>query len=281
MQFGELIDNWSRHRAGLRGSRLLAYLGIAAALVLVAPFGTGDDPWLWRLGYWTMLIAVFDLALVHVALNGVRRVPWMQQLPYTVGLAVMPLVLAVPMTACVMALDLVFAWTMCPLSPGISGALGAKLARACTTPIDVSTGEMYGNVFAIGVLAGGLLLLCTGGIKAFARQVPQATQPGTRFMSRLPAYLGTDIRYIQMQDHYLRVVTRGGEALVLMPFRDALTELDGVEGLQVHRSWWVALGAIAQVVRDGRKTVAVMVDGAHVPVSDTYRAALRNRIGLA
>jgi DNA-binding LytR/AlgR family response regulator len=62
-----------------------------------------------------------------------------------------------------------------------------------------------------------------------------------------------------------------------MRLSDAIAELEGIEGAQVHRSWWVAREAIAQAVRgDGRATLTLQ-DGAEVPVSRTYARLLRER----
>ena len=280
MLFGDLLDNWSDTRARLGWARFAAYLGVATALVLTAPFGTVGEPWLWRLAYWLLLIAFLDLVLVPVSLAIAHRVDWVRSLPYAVGLVMLPLVLAVPMTVTVIALDHGFASLLCSLSPDYAAIFGATLGTACETIPDVGMLEMYGNVLAISVLAGGLLFLVTGGFAALNRPPAPTVQPGLRFLSRLPPHIGHDILYLQMQDHYLRVVTKGGEALILMPLRDAIMELDGLEGLQVHRSWWISLDAVMQIVRDGRRTLAVMTDGTRVPVSDTYRAALREQAGL-
>jgi len=44
------------------------------------------------------------------------------------------------------------------------------------------------------------------------------------------------------EDHYLRVITDKGSALILMKFEDALAALNGYPGIQTHRSWWLASG---------------------------------------
>jgi DNA-binding LytR/AlgR family response regulator len=62
-----------------------------------------------------------------------------------------------------------------------------------------------------------------------------------------------------------------------MRLSDAVAELDGIEGAQVHRSWWVARDAIADAKRgDGRATLTLK-DGSEVPVSRTYARILRQR----
>ena len=56
-----------------------------------------------------------------------------------------------------------------------------------------------------------------------------------------------------MEDHYVRVHTTQGSALVLMSLSQAMAGLQDIEGVQTHRSWWVARSAIVGVVEDGRR----------------------------
>lgn len=67
-------------------------------------------------------------------------------------------------------------------------------------------------------------------------------QTGTYFLDRLPRHLGRDIVYLEAQEHYLRVVTSRGEHLLLQGLTHAIAELErsSIEGIQIHRSVWVA-----------------------------------------
>jgi len=57
---------------------------------------------------------------------------------------------------------------------------------------------------------------------------------------------------------------------------DAERELESLDGLRVHRSWWVARDAVADVTRaDGRMTLK-LVNGVEAPVSRTYARAVRD-----
>ena len=87
------------------------------------------------------------------------------------------------------------------------------------------------------------------------------------FFERLPVALGRDIISIQSQDHYLRVVTTKGSEMILMRMADAIKELETINGVQTHRSWWVAKKHIADVMRDNGKVTVVLSDGEVVPVS--------------
>ncbi len=79
-----------------------------------------------------------------------------------------------------------------------------------------------------------------------------------------------------MEDHYVRVHTVLGSALVLMRLRDAMVLVAEVEGMQVHRSWWVARGAVEDVLRDGRNLRLKLPRGIEAPVARANIAVLRD-----
>jgi hypothetical protein len=111
-----------------------------------------------------------------------------------------------------------------------------------------------------------------------AQPVTAASTAPAKFLDRLPIKLrGADVWAVEAEDHYLRLHTSKGQDLILMRLADAIAELEGIEGAQVHRSWWVARDAIADAKRgDGRATLTLK-DGAEAPVSRTYARLLRER----
>jgi hypothetical protein len=84
------------------------------------------------------------------------------------------------------------------------------------------------------------------------------------------------MRWIEADDHYLRVHAPCGSARVLVRFRDALEELSDQPGIRVHRSHWVKLDAVTEVRADGRRHVAVLPCGSEVPVSRSYLPDLQS-----
>ena len=104
-----------------------------------------------------------------------------------------------------------------------------------------------------------------------------AETPASPFLERIPPHLGRNLLHLHMQDHYVEVHTEEGSDLLLLRFRDALRELDGLDGAQVHRSHWVARSAVAGVVRRGGRIALRLVNGREVPVSRTFAPALRDR----
>jgi hypothetical protein len=107
--------------------------------------------------------------------------------------------------------------------------------------------------------------------RARVAELPPAAGAGPDFFRRIPPALGRDLLALEMEDHYLRIHTAVGSDLILLRLRDALAELGPERGRQVHRSWWVAEGAVTSTERAGARTVLVLRNGLKVPVSKTYR----------
>lgn len=90
---------------------------------------------------------------------------------------------------------------------------------------------------------------------------------------RVSAAAGGDVIALEAEDHYVRVHTDRGSALVLHRLVDSIAELAGIDGLQVHRGWWVASGSVrGTFMRDGRRWLR-LTNGLEVPVS---RARVRD-----
>lgn len=78
------------------------------------------------------------------------------------------------------------------------------------------------------------------------------------------------------EDHYLRLVLADGRRpLVLFRLGDALGELGVEDGLQVHRSAWVARRHVVGARRDGRRWLLQLADSSEQAVSETHLPAVR------
>lgn len=104
---------------------------------------------------------------------------------------------------------------------------------------------------------------------------PTTEPPSTNFFRRIPPALGHDLLALEMEDHYLRIHTAVGSDLILLRLRDAIAELGEAAGLQVHRSWWVAQGAVQGATRDGQRLTLILRNGLEVPVSKSWREAVK------
>ena len=80
---------------------------------------------------------------------------------------------------------------------------------------------------------------------------------------------------LQMEDHYVRVHTADSSRLVLATLNQAMTALGNADGLQVHRSWWVARKAVARAVTEGRNLRLKLVNGITAPVARSAVAVVR------
>ena len=138
----------------------------------------------------------------------------------------------------------------------------------------------YIYVFAIALGFTLIGVLINRAQRPHADAAPDADSL-VRFMDRLPVkYRGADLWAVSSEDHYLRVHTSRGEELILMRLADAVRELSGAGGVQVHRSWWVAKDGVDDTRREGGKLLLVLKSGTQVPVSRTYLPAAREA-GLA
>ncbi len=99
-----------------------------------------------------------------------------------------------------------------------------------------------------------------------------------KFLERLPLKLrGAEVWAVEAEDHYLRLHTSKGQDLILLRLADAIAELEGIEGAQVHRSWWVARDAITGAQKADGRAILTLKDGAQAPVSRTYAGQLREK----
>ena len=98
-----------------------------------------------------------------------------------------------------------------------------------------------------------------------------APAPPPTMLAKLPPHLGRDIVHLQAQDHYVKVTTPQGSALILMRIGDAERELSGLAGLRVHRSWWVSHRHAIRVLRRNGQDHVLTSLGLEIPIGRAYR----------
>ena len=126
-------------------------------------------------------------------------------------------------------------------------------------------------------------LIVTTGAYVRESMISKAATPETNdnpvatFLERLPVKFRTaDLHAISSEDHYLRVHTSLGEEMILMRLADAVRELNGADGLQVHRSWWVAKSGVTDEKRVDGRSLLILPSGTEVPVSRSYRGKAKD-----
>jgi len=135
-------------------------------------------------------------------------------------------------------------------------------------------------ILLIETLAMNLILtlvcwrLLGGSIEA-RRTAEAVKSAGPGLAHRLPPELrSAPILALKAEDHYLRVYTTRGEALIHMRIGDAETALADNDGVRTHRSFWVARAAFKSVARaDGRMTL-MLDNGLSAPVSRSRTEAV-------
>ncbi len=242
---------------------LAVLAGVGFALALLGPFGSFDAPFPRRLAYWVSL-TIGGYAVYRPALGAAEWLASRLDLPRAAAWIAACLIATVPMSFLVWAVE------------GFYQPLGIPSFDEAAT--------YYGNVLVVAAVLC-LIFWFLGENAERQRAMPQllrapavaveAAPPPPRFLDRLPATAGRDLIALEMQDHYVLAHTATGQALLLMRMRDAVAELDGYEGAQVHRSWWVARKAVREVKRDGRNVRLVLTRGLEVPVARAAIATLQ------
>lgn len=74
-----------------------------------------------------------------------------------------------------------------------------------------------------------------------------AAPPRPLFLRTPEPELSGALVSVSVEDHYLDIVTEDGSNRILKRMADALAELEGHPGLQIHRSHWVSLDAITDL----------------------------------
>lgn len=145
--------------------------------------------------------------------------------------------------------------------------------RAIGRPLSLS----WLGLYLMALLVAGSISALIAALRAL-RAVPAASPaPAPSLLAQragLPDLAG--VLSVTAEDHYLRLVLADGrKPLVLFRLSDALPELAAHDGLQVHRSAWVARRHVAGARRDGRRWLLVLADGSEQAVSETFLPAVR------
>ena len=267
---------------------LVGFLIVASLLAYLGPFGTWDDlAFVDRLAFWAIAVGVNWLCSNFVFPFTIRHaLAW--NWPPGAGVALAALIAAVPGTGAVWLavaayLDyqpftfpaLVELYAEVAVIQLVVGFLVSYFIEKSFDPRTVELESSSGGGRLRDTMPG------RGGSRVAGANpradAPVATRPASALLARLPTSKQGDVHHLRMQDHYVEVHTEKGMEMLLLRFRDALREVEDIEGMQVHRSHWVARAAVEGVERrDGRVTLRLR-NGSRVPVSRSFAPALRAR----
>lgn len=236
--------------------RAVWIIAIGTFLAILGPYGTGRVGWPQVWVYWVGLIALGAIVGWTAGPLTQRLFP---DLPRWTHYAMTALCISVPVTVAVFTINVLLQgrvpWADLPITWFF---------------VLVICAFVTGIAWLADYLRQLRMAASVEGTNAAATALPALTE-------KLPHRLRR-ARLISMsaEDHYLRVRTSDGEALILMRLSDAIAACSGLDGTQVHRSWWVARSAVTDARKgDGRGTL-ILEDGTEVPVSRSFYPGLRD-----
>lgn len=245
--------------AGFRG-RALASWAITAGLGglflgLVGATGSYDYPILFRVLFWIGMCAVgglfalaIEAALDRFAPRLVNPAGWWFAMTIVLAAAMVPVIF-------------------------LANSGGGR-APIEGLPMFVGNSIVISGALVLLRMVAGLLLHGRAGAVETVGQAGAAQRAGV--LERLaPGLRGARLMALQSEGHYVRVHTDLGSELVLVRLRDAMAETAPVEGMQVHRSWWVARQGFAREVRLNGKLALELEGGLTVPVSRSFTKSYR------
>jgi hypothetical protein len=249
--------------------QLLPVFGVALVLAVLGPFGTYQSMDLvHRLAHFGIIGALSWIQVVLLA-AWFGTIEPIDRWPVAGRMTLVGLLAAIPSTFEVIV---VHSWLVRPLPLSLAPQLYPENAFL-TVAVSVMIGLFVEQRLRAKADAERERVAALPPEQPAAPDQPAGAAPD--FFRRISPALGRDLLALEMEDHYLRIHTALGSDLILMRLRDALAELPRERGRQVHRSWWVAEGAVASVDRTPGRLVLVLRNGLHVPVSKTYRDSVR------
>lgn len=241
---------------------LACWVSATAIATLAGPFGSFDvNPWVHQMVYWGLVIGV-SIVLGNFIRNAMRRI-W----PALNGFAAE----AAAMTIFALAYTPVLWWITAAWAGGAQN-------------LSVTFPQLLGFVLVVAASVTVFVAAFRDGAAAvdpaFEAADEDADEMQAPLLLRLPTDHRGEIFAVCASDHYVHVFTDQGRTSLLMRFADAIAELGDVDGMQVHRSHWVARAAVTAQRRENGRLLLVLRNGVEVPVSRSYRAEVEDQFSF-
>lgn len=259
----EFANVWNELWFRQRSAEMMVALALSPALSWIGPFDLVEESFLARMGFWSgvlaswfMLVALTDLLLARSRTIAALGNVWRRAV--TLALAAVPMI-----GVAGFAIETLHGW-----KPSVAEIteLYFQIVLLGSAMIPLSD-VLIAPLMRSPRVAGRPLIEPNGDRVHPPEALPALACP---LLAQLPPENRGRLVCLEMQDHYVRVHTTQGSALVLMRLRDAIANTQPVPGRQVHRSWWVADGAVERFERAGRTGIVRLSGGRRVPVSQRY-----------
>lgn len=246
--------------------RKVTIIGVMSLIAVVTgPFSTFDTMSLGaRAVYWPISLAAISLAVICV-IRVVRMLPGISSQHALVGIALGAFVAGPFGSVALLSVD----YFLLDKSFAVDRIL-RRWPPITTIAFFIAATEYYLLPQLIAKLRASSARAEESGVphhEEVSTTTAGSTDAEPLFWRHLDGQPGSKLLSISTNDHYLDVVTDIGRERILKRMSDAIVELNGYPGLQIHRSHWVALDAIDGIERDGRKHLVRLVNGDVLPVS--------------
>lgn len=221
--------------------------GVASICFLSGPFGTFDAlPSGFRLIYWTLIALITGGLAV-----------WIHSLIRTQNWTSIPKISSVSVVFGLMVVGVVFI-----------------ISQSLLGPIQRYPGHL--EIFIYSFPSATIIFFVSVLLDRSRAKSPELTN-GKRpdLIGRLTKHPNAQrILTLCAQDHYVEVTTELGSELCLIRLVDAIAEAAPEEGIQIHRSHWVAKSVIEKFVKKGSLSQVRLIDGKLLAVSQSRIAEL-------
>jgi len=75
------------------------------------------------------------------------------------------------------------------------------------------------------------------------------------------------VRSLEAQEHHVQVSLSTGRETHRARLSDVVAQTNTADGIQPHRSWWVAYHAIQRIEKKGARSILVLEDGTEIPLA--------------
>lgn len=237
----------------------LIFVMAVVIFTITGPFGSYESlsagP---RLLYWTVLMTGCGL-FIHLGITFAIYMPALSHYPRFLRLLIGVAIASIPATLVVAGVEHFIRERLMDFYP-------------------LLWWRLWSTVAAVSVIIGHFNFMPPFARLQILNKLPSIDIDRIPFLKRLPKEIGTALISISMEDHYARVITLRGEALVHVRLSEAISELKNYPGRQIHRSHWVALDSIVGIERNNRRLIVKTSNGEQLPVSNSYENNIRDQI---